>query len=182
MKNTLRMIPLDEIVVFPGMDLTLPLDTGAQDTVVLVPRRGNEYSKVGVVAKVKERVRLPGIGSAVAISGLHRAIVGAAEALVDGGLQAQFEPHPDVNPAPVATAELDREYRAIVHEILELRGDDGRIAAFLRGITDAGALADTSGYSPDLTFEQKVKLLETLDVVERLKLAIELQRGRLMEL
>ena len=37
-------------------------------------------------------------------------------------------------------------------------------------------LADTVGYSPDFTFEQKVELLETLDVKERLELAIELQR------
>ena len=52
----------------------------------------------------------------------------------------------------------------------------------MRSITEPGALADTSGYSPDLTFEQKVELLETLDVVERLELALELQRERLAEL
>jgi ATP-dependent Lon protease len=182
MKNLLRMVPLDEIVVFPGMDVTLPLEVGGEETVLLVPRHGTQYSKIGVVAKVKERVRMPGVGQAVAISGLHRAIVGAAEATPNGELLAQFEPRPDVTPPPVATSALEQEYRAIVHEILDLRGDDGRIAAFLRGITEPGALADTSGYSPDLTFEQKVRLLETLDVVERLKLAIELQRGRLMEL
>src|SRR5688572_32091894 len=39
-------------------------------------------------------------------------------------------------------------------------GDDGRISAFVRSITDPGALADTVGYSPDFTFEQKVELLE----------------------
>ena len=68
--------------------------------------------------------------------------------------------------------ELETEYRAVVEEILELRGDDGRIAAFLRSISEAGALADTSGYSPDLTFEQKVQLLEAVDVIERLELAL----------
>src|SRR5688572_11649531 len=61
-------------------------------------------------------------------------------------------------------------------------GDDGRISAFVRSITDPGALADTVGYSPDFTFEQKVQLLETLDVKERLALAIELQRERLAEM
>jgi ATP-dependent Lon protease len=70
----------------------------------------------------------------------------------------------------------------VVDEILELRGDDGRIRAFVRSITDAGSLADTAGYSPDLNFAQKVQLLETLDVVERLKLALQLQRDRLAEL
>jgi ATP-dependent Lon protease len=70
----------------------------------------------------------------------------------------------------------------VVDESLELRGDDGRIGAVVRSITDAGALADTAGYSPDLNFEQKVQLLETLDVVERLKLSLQFQRDRLAEL
>ena len=37
-----------------------------------------------------------------------------------------------------------------------------RLATFLRSITEPGALADTAGYAPDLTFEQKVTLIETL--------------------
>ena len=52
----------------------------------------------------------------------------------------------------------------------------------MRSITEPGALADTVGYSPDFSFEQKVELLETLDVKERLALAIELQRERLAEM
>ena len=70
----------------------------------------------------------------------------------------------------------------MVEEILELRGDDGRISAFVRSITEPGALADTAGYSPDLNFAQKLQLLETLDVVERLTLALQFQRERLAEL
>ena len=80
------------------------------------------------------------------------------------------------------TRDLEREYRAVVEEILELRGDDGRIAAFVRSITEPGALADTSGYSPDIGYEDKVDLLETLDVTERLEKALDLQRERLTEL
>ena len=83
---------------------------------------------------------------------------------------------------PTLTRELEREYRAVVDEILELRGDDGRIRAFVRSITEPGALADTAGYSPDLNFAQKRQLLETLDVVERLTLALRFQRERLAEL
>ena len=49
----------------------------------------------------------------------------------------------------------------------------------MRSISEPGALADTAGYSPDLTFEQKVSLLETVDVRERLELALQLQRERL---
>src|SRR5205085_536838 len=73
-------------------------------------------------------------------------------------------------------------YRAVLEEVLELRGDDGRISAFLRSITEPGALADTSGYSPDLSYEQKVELLQATDITERLELALRLQRERLAEL
>ena len=75
-----------------------------------------------------------------------------------------------------------REYRAVVEEILELRGDDGRIAAFLRSVEEPGALADTTGLSPDVSPDQKLRLLDTLDVSERLQVAVDLQRERLAEL
>jgi ATP-dependent Lon protease len=65
---------------------------------------------------------------------------------------------------------------------LELRGDDGRIAAFLRAIVEPGPLADSAGYSPNLSYEQKVQLLRTLDVADRLELAVKLQRESLAEL
>ena len=68
------------------------------------------------------------------------------------------------------TRELEREYRAVVEEILELRNADERISAFLRSITEAGALADTCAYAPDISFAQRVELLEHVDVVERLEL------------
>jgi hypothetical protein len=113
---------------------------------------------------------------------LHRGIAGAAEADSAGNLRVEVEERPDEVPPRTRTREIEREYRAVVEEILELRGDDGRIRAFVRSITGPGALADTAGYSPDLTFEQKVELLQTLDVVERLELATRLQRERLAEL
>ncbi len=181
MKSLLRLIPLDDTVVFPGMDLTLPVDLGDDRRVLLVPRHGSQYAKVGVV-NVVERVRVPGRGQAAALSGVVRGVVGAAQPGSDGELHAQVEERPDVTPPAAKTRELEREYRAVVQEILEIRGDDGRLAAFLRSITEPGALADTAGYAPDLTFDQKVAILETLDVVERLRLAVELQRGRLAEL
>jgi ATP-dependent Lon protease len=180
--NRLRLLPLDDAVAFPGMPVTLPVDVGADTRVLLVPRQDNVYARVGVVAEVSERMRVAGRGLAVALTPLHRAIPGAAAADADGVLRVDVEDRPDVEVAPSVTRELEREYRAIVDEILELRGDDGRIKGFVRSITDAGALADTAGYSPDLTYEQKLQLLETFDVVERLTLALQLQRERLTEL
>jgi ATP-dependent Lon protease len=114
--------------------------------------------------------------------GLHRALPGAATSDRDGSLRVEVEERPDVAPPATLTHKLEREYRAVVEEILQLRGDDGRISAFLRSITSAGALADTAGYSPDINIEQKIDLLEALDVVERLTLAVRLQKERLTEL
>jgi ATP-dependent Lon protease len=179
---TYRLISLDDTVVFPHMQVTLPVDVGTESRVFLVPRHGTDYARVGVVAEVVERLQLPGGARAVALRGLHRGVAGAARADRDGELRVDVEERPDVIPPPSRTAALEQEYRAIVDEILELRGDDGRMRAFVRSITDVGALADTTGYSPDLTFAQKVEVLQALDVVERLRLAVKLQRDRLAEL
>ncbi|HKA31320.1 MAG TPA: endopeptidase La [Candidatus Binatia bacterium] len=179
---TYRLISLDDTVVFPHMQVTLPVDVGTESRVFLVPRHGTDYARVGVVAEVVERLQLPGGARAVALRGLHRGVAGAARADRDGELRVDVEERPDVIPPPSRTAALEQEYRAIVDEILELRGDDGRMRAFVRSITDIGALADTTGYSPDLTFAQKVEVLQALDVVERLTLAVKLQRDRLAEL
>jgi ATP-dependent Lon protease len=181
MANTLLLIPLDDTVVFPNMSVTLPIDVGSEERVLLVPRHENEFAKVGVVASVDEHVRLPRGLQAVSLTALHRATIGAAQAGTDGELRVSVEENPDELPAPVKTRDLEREYRAVLEEKLELRGDDGRVSAFLRSISDPGALADTCGYSPDVSFENKVELLQTLDVIERLTLALKLQRESLAE-
>src|SRR5207247_959348 len=120
-------------------------------------------------------------GFAVSLMGLHRGVPGAAQTDSDGRLKVNVEERPDIIPPPAATRELEREYRAVVEEILELRGDDGRLRGFVRSITHPGALADTAGYSPDLNFSQKVELLETVDVAERLNLALRFHQDRLAE-
>jgi ATP-dependent Lon protease len=179
---TLLLIPTEDAVVFPTMDVTLPIDVGDDDRVLLVPRHDGDFARVGTVAEVAEQVRLPGGGRAVALRGLHRGTAGAASTDAAGRLRVDVVEPPDEVPVDGRTRNLEREYRAVVEEILELRGDDGRIAAFVRSITEPGALADTSGFAPDISHEDKVRLLETVDVTERLELALSLQRDRLAEL
>ena len=177
--SKLLLVPLDDIVVFPNMNVTLTIDVGEENRVLLVPKHEGEYAAVGTVARVTDRVRLPGGATAVALEGLHRGVAGAAETDPQGRLIVEVEERRDSPASDDRVRELETEYRAIVEEILELRGDDGRIQAFIRSITEPGTLADTSGYSPDLGFAQKVQLLETIDVVERLELALGFQRERL---
>ncbi len=178
----LLLISLEDQVVFPNMNLNLAVDVGEEDRVVLVPRHEGAYGKVGTVAQVIERLRLPGGAHAVALAGLHRGLIRAAEATPGGGLRVEVEEHVDDEPVDGRTRNAAREYRAVVAEILDLRSADARVGEFLRSITEPGPLADTAGYSPDLTYEQKVRLLETLDVTERLELALAYQRERLAEL
>jgi ATP-dependent Lon protease len=180
--ETLLLLPLEDVVVFPTMDITLPVDVGDDERVLLVPRKGDEYASVGTIANVVDRIRLPGGGQGVQLTGQMRGIAGAAHTDAAGRLRVETTPSPDDSPVDGASRELVREYRALVEEILELRGDDGRVASWVRTIVEPGALADTSGYAPDLTFDQKVQLLEATDVAERLNLALEMQRERLAEL
>ncbi len=181
-KTSLPLIPLDEIVVFPGMNLTLAVDAGAEEEVLLVPRTEDGYASVGTVARVGEKINLPGGATATALEGLHRASAGTARTDLNGTLRVEVTPHEDPTERDDEVRELEREYRAIVEEILDLRSADDRIRAFLRSISEPGALADTAGYSPDLSFEQKVELLESVDVRARLRLSVEMQRERLAEL
>ncbi|HZQ02941.1 MAG TPA: endopeptidase La, partial [Gaiellaceae bacterium] len=180
--SSLLLVPLDDIVVFPNMNVTISADVGEEERVLLVPRHEGTYAKVGTVAEVGEQMRLPGGGRAVSLEGLHRAVLGAAHTDPQGRLRVEVDERPDEEPPRARTVELEREYRAVVEELLELRGDDGRISAFVRSIRETGTLADTVAYAPELTFEQKIELLETVDVVERLELALRLQRERLAEL
>ena len=179
----LLLIPLDDSILFPNMTATIAADVGDAERVLVLPRDDGEFAKVGTVAEVIETARVPGAGDVATLGGLHRGIPGSAAAPdPDGRLRVEVEELQDTSPAGERTRELEREYRAVVEEILELRGDDGRVAAFLRSISDPGALADSSGYSPDLSREDKLRLLETTNVTERLELAVELQRERLAEL
>src|SRR3954449_4116435 len=154
----LVLVPLDDLVVFPNMSATLTIDVGEdEDRVLLVPRHDGEFAKVGTVAEVTDRVRLPGGGRAVSLSGVSRGVAGAASTDPTGRLRVEVAEYADDVPVDGRTRTAEREYRAVVEELLELRGADERVAAFLRAIAEPGALADTIGYAPDVSFEQKVE-------------------------
>src|SRR5256714_13171866 len=177
----LLLIPLDEAIIFPGVTATLPIAPGDEERVFLLPRRDSEFGRVGVVAEVIERGQLPNGTSVATVIGLFRGLAGAAQSSAGDELRVEVQEIHDGQPDDERTHELVREYRAVVEEILELRGTDERVAAFLRSVEEPGALADTAGYSPDLSPEQKLRVLETLDVRARLELAVEMQRERLAQ-
>src|SRR5439155_786996 len=84
--------------------------------VVLVPRHENEFLEVGTIAEISEQIRLPGGGRAVALSGEHRALIGAAQTGPAGELRVEVDERPDDVPVDGRTRELEREYRANIDE------------------------------------------------------------------
>ncbi|MGH2677393.1 MAG: endopeptidase La [Actinomycetota bacterium] len=175
----LPLLPLTTGVVLPGMVVTLTLESdearravaAAEETdseLLLVPRIGQRYAAVGTVAGVEDVGRLQNGMDALVIRGLHRARVGVGVPGTGDATWVQVEPAPDPQDPTPRAEELAREYRATVENLVEARGVP-QVAEILRGIRDPGQIADTAGYSPDLSFEQKVEVLETVDVEQRLE-------------
>jgi ATP-dependent Lon protease len=171
--ETLPLLPLTTGVVLPGMVVTLTIESpeaaaaiDAADELILVPRIDGRYARVGTVAKVEEVGRVRGGAEAAVIRGLHRGIIGVGVPGTGSATWVQIEPVDEAAPSARAR-ELAREYRATIETIVEARGVP-QIAEFLRGIDDPGQIADMAGYSPDLSFERKVEILETVDIEERL--------------
>jgi ATP-dependent Lon protease len=174
----LPLLPLTTGVVLPGMVVTLKLESdeartavaaagAADDTLLLVPKVGERYSRIGTVAKVEDVGRLPSGMEALVIRGVRRAAVGIGVPGTGDATWVQVEQVEEQDPSPRAK-ELARQYRAVLEGIVESRGVP-QVAEFLRGISDPGTIADTSGYSPDISFERKVEVLETIDVEVRLE-------------
>jgi ATP-dependent Lon protease len=193
---TLPVLPLSTGVVLPGMVVTIALETPeaqaaadaasgvSQETagqVLLVPRVDGRYGSVGVVTQIEDRGELRNGLRALVVRALHRARIGAGVPGTGTVLWVQAETAVETNTHTPRAHELAREYRAVVEAILEARGAAG-LADVLRGISDPGAMADMAGYSPDLSFEQKVAVLAALDVEDRLAQVIGWARELLAEL
>jgi ATP-dependent Lon protease len=187
----LPLLPLTQGVVLPQMVVTIALETDeakgaagaaeeAGNRLVLVPRVDGRFARVGTVATIESAGDLPNGIRALVIRGTGRAYIGSGETGAGGALHVRVEPIEEPAPTPRAR-ELAREYRAVVETILEFRGAR-QIADVLAGVDDPSQLADTAAYSPDLTLEQRVQLLETVDVEARLAIAIEWAREALADL
>ena len=190
-RQVLPLLPLTTGVVFPNMVVTLALETDdakraaaaagdGEGLVLLVPRVGARYARVGTVARIESTGELPGGPPALVLRGLHRAVVGVGIAGTGDGLWVEIDPVPDTEPSERAH-ELAREYRAIVSGIAEHIGA-ARLTDALRGVNDPGALADTAGWWPDLDVDRKVDLLEEIDVERRLERVVAWARDALAEM
>ncbi len=176
--ETLPVLPLPDGVVLPDMVVTVAIQSkeaaeairAAHDgRLLLVPRVNGAFARVGVIASVADR-SLDNSPPMVTLRALGRARVGAGVVGSMPGLWVEAEPVSDPIPTPEIEA-LATDYRAAAISLLDRMG--GRqLAGALRELTSPGALADSVGYWPELSLEQRVELLETTDLEARLRLAL----------
>ena len=189
----LPLLPLDDRVILPHMTVPVAVDSesaraavlAARQTdglVVLVPRIDGHFATLGTVAHIEESGRLPDGRQASVFRGEYRGVLNSAAIEREGALWMTVEPAPDpaLEALPAASVELAREYRAVLENLLDLRGASA-IGQMLRGIEHPGQLADMSGYSPDLKLHQHLEILEQRDVVARLQKLIAWSREVLAE-
>ncbi|GAA1002593.1 MULTISPECIES: endopeptidase La [Streptomyces] len=196
---TLPVLPLDDEVVLPGMVVPLELsdsevraaveaaqaaakDEPGKPKVLLVPRIEGTYAKIGVLGTVEQVGRLAGGDPGALIRGRARVRIGAGTTGPGAALWVEGtridESVPD--PLPGQVMELVKEYKALATAWLRKRGA-WQVVDRVQAIDDVAALADNSGYSPFLTTDQKVTLLETTDPVARLRIATQQLRDHLAE-
>ncbi|MGW0831771.1 endopeptidase La [Streptomyces prunicolor] len=196
---TLPVLPLDDEVVLPGM--VVPLDLNDTDVraaveaaqaaarsepgkpkVLLVPRIDGTYASTGVLGTIEQVGRLADGDPGALIRGRSRVKIGAgttgpgAALWVEGTALDESLPEP----LPGSVSELVKEYKALATAWLRKRGA-WQVVDRVQAIDDVSTLADNSGYSPFLTTEQKIELLETAEPVARLKLATQHLRDHLAE-
>ncbi|GAB3453864.1 endopeptidase La [Actinophytocola sediminis] len=196
---TLPVLPLDDTVLLPGMVVPIRLagtedaearsaveaaqavaEAGDKPRVVMVPRLDGKYARAGALGVIEQVGRLPGGELAAVIRGTERVRIGAGTTGPGAALWVQVE----VSPVPQAddrARELAKEYKSLVITMLQQRGA-WQVVDSVQQEADPSALADLAGYAPYLTDEQKIWLLETADVTERLAKLLEWGREHLAEL
>jgi ATP-dependent Lon protease len=178
---SLPLLPLDHGVVFPDMVVNLRLDTDESRSAVeaadddgrellLVPRIDGGFATVGTVARVEQTEDHDDGGRTAVVRGLSRARVGRGS-IGAGPLEVEAIPLPAPDVGPGA-AELADAYRKVATRLLSRIGGR-RLAAALKDVDDPGALADTLGWWPSLSFERRVDLLETIDPEARIAKALD---------
>ena len=202
---TLPVLPLDDEVVLPGMVVPIELSDaevrGAVDAarnsaglgrgpgirseeksqVLLVPRIGNRgLAGTGTLAVIEQVGRMPGGEPGAVLRGVSRVKIGHGTTGPGAALWVEGTAIEETGQGARAT-ELAKEYKSLVVATLQQRGA-WQVVDMIQQLDDPSTLADRAGYSSFLTAEQKLTLLETADIVERLETAIKWTREHLAEL
>jgi ATP-dependent Lon protease len=201
---TLPVLPLDNEVVLPGMVVPIELsDTevrGAIEAarngtglgrgpgirseekarVLLVPRLADRgLAAVGTLAVIEQVGQMPGGAPAAVLRGVSRVRIGSGTTGPGAALWVEGTVVPETGGA--RAKELAKEYKSLVIATLQQRGA-WQVVDTIQQLDDPSAIVDRAGYASYLTAEQKLTLLETLDLEKRLELAIKWIREHMAEL
>src|SRR5450631_4381430 len=201
---TLPVLPLDDEVVLPGM--VVPLETSQQEVraaidaarvpaaprvpgirseakprVLLVPRLSDRgLAGVGTLAVVDQEGRLPGGEPGAVLRGISRVRIGSGTTGPGAALWVEGTVIEETGRGARAD-ELAKEYKSLVIAMLQNRGA-WQVVDAIQQLDDPSAIADRSGYSAYLNAAQKLQILETTDLVERLELIIGWTKEHMAEL
>ncbi|WP_405178880.1 endopeptidase La [Nocardia sp. NBC_01377] len=188
--QNLPVLFLTDPIVLPGMVVPIELDESAQaaidaaqaaktSAVLLAPRLTEGYATYGVVATIEQVGRMRGGAPAAVLKAERRAKIGHGVTGPGAALWVEAEPV-EIPPADGRTTELAVEYKKLVVSVLQRR-EAWQIIDAVNQLTDPSAVADTAGYAPYLTADQKRELLETPDVIQRLTTLIEWTKAHIAE-
>ncbi len=198
MTQTFPLLPLRDIVVFPGM--VVPLFVGrdksvaaleaamaASKDIVLIAQldpgcddpEGDDLYDVGVIAQVLQLLKLPDGTVRVLVEGKTRAKLSA---LVDEGSHVVAEVDL-IDPDTVSGSEVTALMRQVVEQFGEYvklnkkLGEDAGVD--LSDVDDAGQLADTIAAAISATVSDKQSLLTETSPLKRLELVMAFMEGEL---
>jgi ATP-dependent Lon protease len=198
MNQTFPLLPLRDIVVFPGM--VVPLFVGrdksvaaleaameASKDIVLIAQldpgcddpEGDDLYDVGVIAQVLQLLKLPDGTVRVLVEGQTRARLSALED-VGAYLLAEVEP---VEAETVAGSEVTALMRQVTEQFGEYvklnkkMGEDAGVD--LSEVDDAGQLADTIAAAISAKVSDKQGLLTETNPLKRLELVMAFMEGEL---
>jgi len=153
----------------------------AKARVLLVPRLADRgLAGVGTLAVVEQVGRLPGGQPGAVVRGTARVKIGSGTTGPGAALWVEGTVIEETNQGPRAD-ELAQQYKTLITSMLQQRGAWQVIDA-IQQLTDASAIADRAGYSSYLSTTQKLQLLETADLVQRLELVVGWAKDQLAEM
>ncbi|MFD4458430.1 endopeptidase La [Nocardia sp. NPDC058480] len=188
--QNLPVLFLTDPIVLPGMVVPIELDESAQaaidaaqaaktGSVLVAPRLDEGYASYGVVATIEQVGRMRGGAPAAVLKAERRARIGHGVTGPGAALWVEAELVESVEPDQ-HTTELAAEYKKLVVAVLQRR-EAWQIIDIVNQLDDVEAIADTAGYAPYLSDEQKRELLETPDVVVRLTRQLEWIKDHIAE-
>src|SRR6266568_930306 len=149
--------------------------------VLLVPRLPDSgLAGVGTLAVVEQVGRLPDGKPGAVVRGTSRVRIGSGTTGPGAALWVEGTLVEETGRGTRAD-ELAQQYKSLVTGILQQRGAWQVIDA-IQQLDDASAIADRVGYASYLTTAQKLQVLETADLVQRLELIIGWTKEHLAEL